>query len=379
MGFYIRKSVRLGPVRFNLSKSGIGASVGVTGLRIGSSPRGNYVHMGRGGFYYRALLPSSRTRPPDFSASPPAPSPEKAQRLDALTEIESGSVLNMVEGSSEGLIAELNEKQKKWRLWPWLLAASVLGIPQLTNFGVSEALWPVLMLIGLVATLVVAHLDTLRRTTVLFYDMEPDAERRYQMLHDACDAFAACNGTWHLEAAGATRDQKRNAGASTLVRRKTIRLSKQPPTTLRTNIDVPTIPAGRQTLVFLPDRLLVFDRDGVGAVAYDSVSVEVASSRFIEEGPVPSDATVVGQTWRYVNKKGGPDKRFKDNRQLPICMYESMLLKSLSGLNEAFQLSSTGAGDLLRKAVRTQIATTVGETSVPNVPAREPLTQSNQS
>jgi hypothetical protein len=52
VGFYIRKSMRLWPVRFNLSKSGLGASVGVRGLRLGSGPRGTYVHAGRGGLYY---------------------------------------------------------------------------------------------------------------------------------------------------------------------------------------------------------------------------------------------------------------------------------------------------------------------------------------
>ena len=60
MGVYLRKSFRAGPVRFNLSKSGIGTSVGVKGLRIGASPSGRaYVHAGRGGLYHRASLSSS--------------------------------------------------------------------------------------------------------------------------------------------------------------------------------------------------------------------------------------------------------------------------------------------------------------------------------
>ncbi len=57
MGFYLRKSFRAGPVRFNLSKSGVGASFGVTGARLGVSSRGRaYVHGGRGGLYYRKSL-----------------------------------------------------------------------------------------------------------------------------------------------------------------------------------------------------------------------------------------------------------------------------------------------------------------------------------
>jgi hypothetical protein len=32
MGFYVRKSLKAGPFRFNLSKSGVGVSAGVPGL-----------------------------------------------------------------------------------------------------------------------------------------------------------------------------------------------------------------------------------------------------------------------------------------------------------------------------------------------------------
>ncbi|TAE77083.1 MAG: DUF4236 domain-containing protein [Verrucomicrobia bacterium] len=40
MGFYYRKSINLGPFRINLSKSGIGYSVGTRGVRVGTSARG---------------------------------------------------------------------------------------------------------------------------------------------------------------------------------------------------------------------------------------------------------------------------------------------------------------------------------------------------
>lgn len=40
MGFYYRKSVKLGPFRVNLSKSGVGYSVGGRGFRTGVSGSG---------------------------------------------------------------------------------------------------------------------------------------------------------------------------------------------------------------------------------------------------------------------------------------------------------------------------------------------------
>src|SRR5258706_15819405 len=58
MGFYLRKSVAVGPFRFDLSGSGVGMSVGVRGLRLGTGPRGNYVRIGRGGVYYQQTLGS---------------------------------------------------------------------------------------------------------------------------------------------------------------------------------------------------------------------------------------------------------------------------------------------------------------------------------
>ena len=69
MPFYIRKSLSVGPFRFNLSKSGIGMSTGVRGFRIGTGPRGNYIQMGRAGLYYRASLSSRANRGPPLWSS----------------------------------------------------------------------------------------------------------------------------------------------------------------------------------------------------------------------------------------------------------------------------------------------------------------------
>lgn len=73
MGFYLRKSYRAGPLRVNLSNSGIGVSAGVRGARIGVSGAGrSYVHAGRQGLYYRSNLgaPQSRTRARAVASEP---------------------------------------------------------------------------------------------------------------------------------------------------------------------------------------------------------------------------------------------------------------------------------------------------------------------
>jgi hypothetical protein len=57
MGFYFRKSINLGFLRINFSKSGVGFSIGIPGFRIVKPPNGKvYLQAGKGGVYYRKSI-----------------------------------------------------------------------------------------------------------------------------------------------------------------------------------------------------------------------------------------------------------------------------------------------------------------------------------
>jgi Protein of unknown function (DUF4236) len=343
MGIYLRNSIKVGPLRFNLSGSGIGVSGGVRGFRVGTGPRGNYVHMGRHGLYYRATLPPHRNAGADLprriSSSPPLP---QTQLRDGLVEIDSGNVEEMIHSSSTELLEEIRMKARLPRRWPmalvlgcitWLVAVTVLP------WWASLAL----LCTVLILTYQLKRRDELRRTVILMYSLDQNAEVGWQGLHNGFDWLASSQHIWHLEARGGVTDRKRNAGASHLVRRTAIRPIKADPPNIRTNIAVPSIPVGGQTLYLLPDRILIFQGSTVGAVGYDQLNLEAGTTRFIESESVPGDAPVVGSTWQYVNKSGGPDRRFSNNRQLPILQYGEIHLTSPTGLNEAIQVSNPKA------------------------------------
>lgn len=60
MGIFFRKSLSLGPVRVNFTKSGVGMSAGVRGFRAGVNSRGkSYIAGGRHGIYFRHSLSDS--------------------------------------------------------------------------------------------------------------------------------------------------------------------------------------------------------------------------------------------------------------------------------------------------------------------------------
>ena len=352
MGFYLRKSISVGPLRFNLSKSGIGVSAGVKGLRLGVGPRGNYVHMGRGGLYYRATLPpskSSRKSPdqPELSHSPQLQPGTHAP----LEEIESADVSQIVDSSSRELLDELNRKRAKMRLWPVVAIASVV----ILGLGISSN-WPTWLLAlflvaGAIGTYIAHARDALGKTVVLFYNFDSEMEAAYAQLHNTASQLASCAVAWHIEASGKVHDRKYHAGASDLVRRKSTFIQKAEPPYVKTNIETIAVGVGRQTLHFFPDRVLIYDTNGVGAVGYPELHVEVSATRFIESDSVPRDAEVVDRTWKYVNKSGGPDRRFKDNKKLPVCSYEEIALSSQTGLNEVLQLSRCGSGSEFAKAI----------------------------
>lgn len=60
MGMSFRKSMKIGGMRVNLSKSGLGVSTGIKGLRVGVNAKGkSYVSAGTHGMYYRKTIGSS--------------------------------------------------------------------------------------------------------------------------------------------------------------------------------------------------------------------------------------------------------------------------------------------------------------------------------
>lgn len=57
MGIYFRKTINLGFLRINFSKSGVGFSVGISGFRIVKPPKGKmYLQTGKNGLYYRKTI-----------------------------------------------------------------------------------------------------------------------------------------------------------------------------------------------------------------------------------------------------------------------------------------------------------------------------------
>ncbi|MBA4042066.1 MAG: hypothetical protein C0474_09790 [Sphingobium sp.] len=372
MPFYFRKSVSAGPFRFNFSRGGVGVSVGVKGLRFGTGPRGHYVHAGRNGFYYRATLgrPGQRAAETTSPQLPPLIPASTHEDGVEMVEIESADVLAMRDETFAELLDEINAKRRQTRMSVLLgWSFGVLGLFVALGAGVA---WLPLILLGGVGWTVGRWLDSYRRTCVLYYDLDPNVQQAYERAIASFDGLVSCVGKWHVEAGGVIQDVvtwKRNAGASHLVRKKPTVLAYKMPTAVTSNLTPPALHVGRQIIYFFPDVALVDDGQKVGAIGYSALQIAWQDSNFIEEGTVPRDAQVIRHTWKHPNKSGGPDKRFRDNRQIPVCRYEAMHLSSATGLNELVEFSKTGVAGPFASALRS-LPKNTALTEVPALPHR---------
>jgi len=362
MGFFLRKSFGFGPFRLNLSKSGLGASFGVKGARIGINPKGRaYVHAGRGGFYCRETLQPSE-RQDGRPTTPQAPMEDEAVR-----QIDSRVAWSLTDDKTHWLlVAELTRVRKRTSR---RLSVSVLSTILLIGLSVGLAVSvntpetiPVSSL-ALTALLIFAAvccvLAFLRARAVderdgkvtVNFDFDPETLKRFQALSAALNRLSMCQRVWAVESKQNTRDWKRNAGATNLVRRTLVQMEPALPKGVESNHQVMCLPAGRQRLYFFPNALVVYDAQGIGAISYNGLKCEAETVTFTEAEGAPSDGQVLRHTWRYTNKSGGPDRRFSNNEELPVMRYGSLALMSDRGFDELFYVSNPDLVEPIKEAL----------------------------
>lgn len=350
MGLYYRRSFRAGPIRFNFSKSGIGVSAGIRGLRVGARPDGRvYLHAGRGGVYFRQEL----GRFGEAFVLPFAPEPNQTARPVQPTErFECAAAANL--RSSGHSLVELLKQAKSGVRWDAVYILVYLPlIAGLVWFGLTNGVAGILLSALLIACTTAAAFgvskwEVRRRSIYLDYQMQQPAQAAFEHIVRAVNQLAGCSFIWRVASARQLDDlaeRKRQAGATGLQDRQVVAVGSGAPSWLTSNVPLPTLRRFGQTLYFLPDGVLVEDYSGLAHVTWGSLLLGASSERFIEDRAAPHDAIVEDYAWLHPNKDGSPDARFADNRQLPVCRYGIVRLASQGGLDLYLQTSRLAAAE----------------------------------
>lgn len=345
MGWRYRKSLNVGlGFRINISKSGIGYSWGGPSYRktwkANGGTRTTYSIPGTGLSY---VEDSHAQRMPNGKL----PRANSMERYN----LENSQTYSVVNGKIDALSTPENKlfvgKIKSIRLknfFTWLIGLSLIAVWLCLQNTIPKHIWtPVLFaMICLIISLVI--FINSRRFLLVEYNITNDAAPIINKRNDAISVLNSCNRVWNIEQYQQVVYSRVNAGAGTNIKRRRVFFSySKAPRYLKivNDIKIYQLLIGGTRYLFLPDKILVVGFFQVGALRYHDISVELEYTRFVETEIAPSDATFLYNTWQYVNNNGTPDRRFNNNKQIPVYAYEKIFLRSSTGLNLHLMVSST--------------------------------------
>lgn len=318
MGWRYRKSINLGGgFRINLSKSGIGYSWGFPGYRhtysANGSQRKTYSIPGTGISYVESKRKNNNYN-------------HKKNNFEEINPqlITGGTTYYRNEHiSSMGKNDEILKQINKLRIID--LVANICLI--------VVVLFPIGFLLK--------FLIQTKWKIDLSYEMDEINQKKFNALNEFLVELKNNKKLWQIESSVKVYNTKYNAGANNNISRYKAVLIKKMPWYITHNIDVYCLVLRNEKIFFTPDRMIIFKTlGGVGCRKYNDMVAGFSTVNFVESQMVPRDAEIVTYTWKYVNKNGGPDKRFNNNRRFPVCKYGEISLESEDGINILLECSN---------------------------------------
>ena len=247
----------------------------------------------------------------------------------------------MHDGTSADLLDELNQKRKRLLLTPWLVILAIVAcVLSFYQDGPTAFLIAAMGLFG-VGVVIAAMQDAVRKTSVLLYDLDADMLRDFADLTAAFEDAARSDRIWYVRSVASVYDRKYHAGAGAVLNTDIVSFRKSSPPRVKTNILPLAVTLNRKTLYLLPDRALILDNAGYGSIEYRDLRVETTEGTFVTgERQAPKDAKVVEYTWQFVNKRGGPDRRFSNNPQLPKIETRDVAITTSTGFYAQLKFSN---------------------------------------
>lgn len=328
MGFRYRKSINIGGgFRINLSKSGIGYSWGVKGYRITKTAKGTIrktASIPGTGLSYVEETSNNKENEKEYTHIQ-----NNNNCYDEKEFINEMSNLSNSESCDEILS----------------LARKSLKINQIATIGMIISfilmLFNHFFLIPLFLFICLFGYVRIFGTIDLEYNIDDDLRAVIENKMQPMVKVAQSAKTWRILSSNRVIDTKYSAGATSTIKRINCTTSRKSVFPFKFETSAVSFITPQETIIFLPDKLFVIQDCKIIAIDYCDIQTNASTTQFVEEETIPSDANVIGKTWRYINKSGGPDRRFKNNREIPICLYGTLTLTSNTGLNTVIMFSNT--------------------------------------
>ncbi|KIO78248.1 hypothetical protein TH53_04315 [Pedobacter lusitanus] len=350
MAWSFRKRIKIIPgVHLNLSKSGISTSIGVKGASMTFGKSGVYLNTGIPvlDIYNRQKL---------FEQDiPPVPHLYNEYNPVELTDnIFSADIHEItsqnMQGVKEAIMLAHHQKNE--------LGNDLLKIKATLGTTRLKRILSYIFIYGLIKKTIPENLkmdieaqqEAIRQTKEaidncyvnLDVDFDPEIKEKYNQLVNAFRKLTACHKIWDVTSAHFQDRVAARSSASTIVNKRNVRFALSSISHLKSNFETLYFQnANGADLYFYPGFIIMYsNKSDFAIIGIDEINLERGSVRFTETGSVPPDSKIIDHTWAKVNKNGTPDKRFKDNYQIPIVKYGEIRLSTNTGLNEEYEFSN---------------------------------------
>jgi len=359
LSWLFRRRIRVIPgVRLNLSKSGVTASIGVRGASITLGGKGGtYANVGipGTGIYSRRKIGGGKNSIFDNPSEKRVHPQEYEEQISQPDEVFVSE--DPLDITSDGLMA----------LQEAVLAANKQKIQlkkDLTEIKTSIFTTQLLKLISQLTLLYYllpfikrklnSNLASMQKATEevkqginqsvveLELEMEEEARNAFEELIPSFQELGKSNYVWDITSAtDVDQVRTRSAASSTLEReRASLRQDKLPGITSSYNALCFSNINGADIYLYPGFVVMYNNPENFGILEITNVEASFEVSNFLETESIPNDSEQVGEVWEKTNKDGSRDKRFSDNRQIPVMRYGEITLRSNTGIYEKYMFSN---------------------------------------
>ncbi|NLJ95949.1 MAG: hypothetical protein GX321_02250 [Clostridiales bacterium] len=201
--------------------------------------------------------------------------------------------------------------------------------PGPVSINLNILITTLLILIGLIGIIIKIYVHTIGR---LQYN-HLSKHGNHNDISSLWDKLASSHKLWQITGIYELDDNgsKENGGIKVIYDRRPLKLSYKAPFYIRINTKVMQAKLGKITLVILPHYYIITNKSEVGIIVTSNIMITTKPCPYAELDDVPEDTEVIYSRWQYVNKDSSKDKRYKDNKKIPICNYGLIHLKSDKG------------------------------------------------
>jgi hypothetical protein len=204
------------------------------------------------------------------------------------------------------------------------------------------------------ATAKLEELQEQLRLTTLATEITVDREQGepYYRMRDDFAVLSECQKIWNVLTEKAIDRIVERSTSSKVITRNPVSFSLDSCDLIQWEQKIPHLQncTGGDMYIYPGFILYRASKQAFALMEFRVVTLEFVPTHFTEAETIPTDTQVTGQTWALSNKDGSPDRRFRDNYQIPVVHYGFLLFKSRDGLDVRYMCSNARAAEQFAKS-----------------------------